>query len=68
MDSQELLTVPEAGSYLRLKPSTMRAWVLKRRINHVKLGGRVFLRRCDLESLVIASLVPAKPAEKKGSH
>jgi excisionase family DNA binding protein len=60
MDPPDLLTVPEAGSYLRLRPSTVRAWLLKRRIQHVKLGGRVLLRRCDLEALIARSIVPAK--------
>jgi excisionase family DNA binding protein len=55
-----LLTVSEGASFLRLKPSTIRAWILRRRINHVKLGGRVLLRRCDLEALIARSIVPAK--------
>jgi excisionase family DNA binding protein len=51
MDAEEsnLLTVPEAAKWLRLKPSTVRARLLKRKLVHLKLGGRVFLRRSDLE-------------------
>jgi excisionase family DNA binding protein len=60
MDRPELLTVPEASSYLRLRPSTGRAWLLQRRIQHVKMGGRVLLRRCDLEKLVERSVIPAE--------
>ena len=45
-----LLTVLEAAGILRLKPSTLRAWILKRRVPFVKLGSRVFLRRSDLEA------------------
>jgi excisionase family DNA binding protein len=57
----DLLTVGEAADLLRLKVSTIRAWVLQRRIPFVKLGGkRVFLRRQDIQALVTASLVPAK--------
>jgi excisionase family DNA binding protein len=55
-----LLTIAEAASLLRLKPSTIRAWVLKRRIPHVKLGSRVFIRRSDCEALIAASLVLAR--------
>ena len=55
----ELLTVAEAA-VLRLKPSTVRAWILHhRKIAHVKLGGRVFLRKSDCEALIAASIVPA---------
>jgi len=56
----ELLTVPEAAGLLRLRVSTIRAWVLQRRVTFVKLGGRVFLRRTDLQALIDASVVPAK--------
>jgi excisionase family DNA binding protein len=54
-----LLTVSECASLLRLKPSTVRAWILHRKIAHVKLGGRVFLRKSDCEALIAASVVPA---------
>lgn len=57
--SDLLLTVTEAADILRLKPSTVRAWVLHRKIAYVKLGGRVFIRRVDCEALIAASLVPA---------
>lgn len=56
-----LLTVPEAGRFLRLKDSTIRSWILDRRIPHIKLGGRVFLFRADLEKLIAASVVAAEP-------
>jgi excisionase family DNA binding protein len=60
MDQPDLLTVVESALFLRLRPSTMRSWLLQRRIPHLKLGGRVFLRRSDLEELLRKSLVPAK--------
>lgn len=60
--TSELITVGEAAAVLRLRVSTIRAWVLHRRINFVKLGRRVLIRRSDVDALVRASLVPAKPA------
>ncbi len=68
MDISELLTIPEAAALLRLRPSTLRAWLLRRRIAYVKLGRRVFLRRADCEGLIAASLVPARPADREGAH
>ncbi|HUY13670.1 MAG TPA: helix-turn-helix domain-containing protein [Terriglobia bacterium] len=53
-----LMTVPETASYLRLKISTIRAWVLKRRIPYVKMGGRVLIRRVDIQGLIEKSFVP----------
>lgn len=56
----ELLTVPEAAAFLRVQPSTIRAWILQRRIAFVRLGGRAIrFRRSDLSALVSASIVPA---------
>ena len=55
----ELLDVREAAKFLRLKPSTIRAWVLKRKLVHLKVGSRVFLRRLDLQQLLERCVVPA---------
>jgi excisionase family DNA binding protein len=58
--TSDLVTVREAAGMLRLQVSTIRAWVLHRRVPFVKLGGkRVFFRRADLEALIKASVVPA---------
>ena len=59
----ELLTIPEASEVLRLKPSTVRSWILKGRIPFVKLGCRVFLRMEDLLALIDAGLKPAQGKE-----
>jgi excisionase family DNA binding protein len=56
MDS-ELLTVPETAALLRLKPSTIRAWVCQKRIPYVKLGRLVRIKRSDAEALIEASLI-----------
>ena len=64
-NSSELLTLPEASAMLRLQPSTLRSWILKKRIAYVKLGSRVFVRRSDLEALIAASFVPAREARNE---
>ena len=57
---KDLLTIPEAAEFLRLKISTIRAWLLNRRLPFVKLGGRVFLRERNLREYVDSCVVPAK--------
>jgi excisionase family DNA binding protein len=57
----KLLTINEASEVLRLKPSTVRSWLLKRRVPFIKLGSRVFLRMADLQALIEAGLKPANP-------
>jgi excisionase family DNA binding protein len=60
----ELLTLLEASAMLRLQPSTLRSWILKRRIPFVKLGSRVLLRRSDCEALIAACVIPARENHK----
>jgi len=57
-DKRELLTVPEAAQFLRLQPSTLRAWILQRKIKFIKLGRRaVRFRRADLEAMIAGAVV-----------
>jgi len=56
----ELLTIAEAAAALRLKPSTIRAWILDRRIPFCKIGRLVRIRRADVEGLIAASVIPSK--------
>ena len=58
----ELLTVPEAAKFLRVQTSTVRSWVLQRRIPFVKLGRLVRIRQADCVALINASLVAVKAA------
>jgi len=62
MAENELLTLAEVGAILKLKTSTMRAWVLRRRIPFCKVGRLVRVRRADVERLIAETLVP--PREK----
>jgi excisionase family DNA binding protein len=55
----DLLTLTEAAPLLRLKVSTLRAWIFRRKLPYVKLGARVLLRRADVDALITASIVPA---------
>jgi len=63
-----LLTLPEAAAVLRLKVSTLRAWLLRRRIPYCKVGRLVRIRRVDVDSLVAASVVPAREGGKGGAN
>jgi excisionase family DNA binding protein len=61
MRDGDLVTLTEAGEILRLKTSTLRAWVLRRKIPYCKVGRLVRLRRADVEALIAESVVPARP-------
>jgi excisionase family DNA binding protein len=62
---EELLTVPETAALLRLRPSTIRKWLLEKKLSYVKLGRRVFLRKADLQTLLEESIVPATGRNKQ---
>lgn len=64
----DLLTVTETARILRLQPSTIRKWLLDKRLAHVKLGRRVFLRRADLDALLERSFRPAARVEGGGTQ
>jgi excisionase family DNA binding protein len=57
--ASDLLDVDEAAAFLHVQTSTVRDWVLKKKIAYIKLGRRVFLRRQELEQLIERSVVPA---------
>jgi len=57
----ELLTVPEAAAFFKVQISTIRSWILQRRIPYVKPGGKLIrFRRVDLEKLLAARTVKAQ--------
>ena len=56
-----LLTVPQFSREAGIKEATTRAWVLRRRVSFVKLGGKsVRIPRTELERLFREGLVPAR--------
>jgi excisionase family DNA binding protein len=56
----DLFSVNEAAVFLHLRPSTVRSWILNRRIAYLKLGGKVFLRKLDLQKVLDEALIPAQ--------
>jgi hypothetical protein len=57
----ELLNLKEVSTVLRLEISTLRSWRLQRKhLNFIKLGGRIFVKRQDVEALLAAGLQPKK--------
>lgn len=56
----ELLTLAETAELLKIKPSTLRAWILRRKLPYCKVGRLVRIRRADLDKVIEDSLVPAR--------
>lgn len=64
MANELLLNVDQSAEFLNIRPSTIRAWILNRKIRFVKIGRRVQIRRSDLEQMIIACTVPAESNER----
>lgn len=56
----DLLTLSEASKLLRVKIATLRAWRAQRRLPFLKLGGKILLRRGDIQKFIESSLTPAR--------
>ena len=62
---QKLLRVEEAAEYLNVRPSTIRAWLLRRRLPRVQIGTRaVRIPLPALERMVEANTIPAREASQ----
>ncbi len=58
---RDLLRVEEAADFLNVKPSTIRAWLLQRKLPKIRVGARcVRIPREALEKLVGENTVPAR--------
>lgn len=56
-----LFRVEEAAEFLNLKPSTIRAWLLKRKLPFVRIGERAIrIPRAALEELIACGTSPAR--------
>lgn len=58
---KRLLRVEEAADFLNVKPSTVRAWMLKRKLPRVHVGDRAVRIPLEaLERLVTENTVPVR--------
>lgn len=62
----KLFTVQETADALRIKPATVRAWVLRRRINSYRVGRAVRIAAEEIERVLHDGLRPAKGPMTKG--
>ena len=53
----DILTVQEAATYLRISPWTLRHWVSRGKVTHLKyLDGAVRFRKRDLDHFILRNL------------
>lgn len=59
-ESHSLLTVSEFASALNIKASTVRAWVLRRKVAYHKIGRLIRIDSTEVSKLLKAGAVPAR--------
>jgi excisionase family DNA binding protein len=61
----QLLQIKQAAERLGLKASTLRAWVLRRRIGYCRVGGRaVRIPASEVDRLIREGYVPAREVQR----
>ena len=55
----KLLTIQETAEALRLKVSTIRAWILRRKLNSFRIGRAVRISAEEVERIIQDGLRPA---------
>ena len=56
----KLLTVVEAAERLGMKPATIRLWLAKRKLGHVKLSRAVRVPESEVERMIEEGTIPAR--------
>jgi excisionase family DNA binding protein len=64
----KLLTVAEAAEALAMEQSTLRAWLLRRKINSYRIGRAVRISTEEIERVLRIGLRPAVGSEMKGAR
>lgn len=59
-----MLTVRQAAERLGLRDSTLRAWIVQRRIGIVRLGRAVRIPLEEIERLIAEGSVPARERKR----
>lgn len=60
--ASQMLTVEQAAEALGLAPATLRAWVWRRKIEHVRIGRCVRISQAVIDGLLERGTVPAARA------
>ena len=47
-----IMTIDEGARILRIKPATIRNWLSQERLNPIKLWGKTYLDRLQVETLI----------------
>jgi excisionase family DNA binding protein len=63
-----MLKIPEAAERLGIQASTLRNWIMKRKIGYTRVGSRsVRIPLSEVERILADGFVPAKTAKRRPS-
>jgi len=55
-----MLTVAQAADRLGMKPATIRLWIAKRKLAHVKLSRAVRVPEAEVDRMIRENTIPAR--------
>lgn len=64
MNMNQLLTVQQTAEALNLKPSTIRAWLLRRKLPRVRCGRAVRVPARAVAEFIEKNTIPARPESR----
>ena len=59
-----MLKIPDAAERLGIQSSTVRNWVMKRKIGYVRVGGAIRIPLTEVERILESGWVPAKGTKR----
>ena len=65
MQSDQLLRIPEAAELLTLRPVTIRAWLVRRKLSFVRVGRSIRIPRSEVERVLTEGLVARREARPR---
>ena len=60
LETNRLLTIPQAAEALTLRPKTVRAWIAARRIACIRLGSSIRIPSSEISRLIGEGTIPAR--------
>jgi excisionase family DNA binding protein len=60
MENNKPLTVRQAADVLNLSQATIRAWLARRKLGHVRLGRAIRIPQTEIQRILSQGMIPAR--------
>ncbi len=67
MQSEQLLRIPEVAEQLTLRPVTIRAWLVRRKLAYLRIGRSIRIPRSEVDRVLSEGMVPRREPRPRPS-